>query len=290
MSKRKKHFLLTLITMMLTAALFLTGCQSDDKAAPKEDAKQAEKPSGNLILATTTSTQDSGLLDELIPMFEKENDVKVKTIAVGSGRALEMGKLGEADALLVHAPADEEALEESKDVINRQLVMHNDFIIVGPKEDPAGIKGLSVQDALKKISESQSIFVSRGDDSGTHKKELALWKEVNIQPSGTFYQETGSGMGDTLKVAFEKGGYTLADRGTYLALNKDVPLEILVQGDDSLLNIYHVMQVNPDKSDKINAPAAKAFVEFMIDQDTQKTIKEFGVDKYGEPLFFPDAK
>ncbi|WP_042345605.1 substrate-binding domain-containing protein [Bacillus massiliigorillae] len=291
MKIRNKSLFFYLMIMVLSAALLVAGCSNTKDDKSKEDNKQtAEKASGDLILATTTSTQDSGLLDELIPMFEEQTDVRVKTIAVGSGRALEMAKSGEADALLVHAPADEEKLVESKDVTNRKLVMHNDFIIVGPKEDPAGIKGLPVQEALKKIYESKNIFVSRGDDSGTHKKELALWKEINIEPSGQYYQETGSGMGDTLKVAFEKGGYTLADRGTYLALKNDVKLEILVQGDDSLLNIYHAMQVNPEKSDKINSAAAKAFVEFMVNKDTQKTIKEFGVDKYGEPLFFPDAK
>lgn len=293
MKRQNKNIFFYLMIMMLSAALLVAGCSNKDEGSKEENQQTAEKsakPSGDLILATTTSTQDSGLLDELIPMFEKQTDVRVKTIAVGSGRALEMGKLGEADALLVHAPTDEEKLVESKDVINRKLVMHNDFIIVGPKEDPAGIKGLPIQEALKKIYESQNIFVSRGDDSGTHKKELALWKEINIEPTGQYYQETGSGMGDTLKVAFEKGGYTLADRGTYLALQKDVKLEILVQGDESLLNIYHVMQVNPKKSDKINDEAAKAFVEFMVNKDTQKVIKEFGVEQYGEPLFFPDAK
>lgn len=295
MNFKRKNILMLLFTMMLTAALLLTGC-SDTKEENKKDepqtAQKEEKPkvSGDLILATTTSTQDSGLLDVLVPMFEEQTDVKVKPIAVGSGKALEMGENGEADILLVHAPSDEEKLEANKDVTNRQLVMHNDFIIVGPKEDPAGIKGLTIQEALKKINESQNLFVSRGDDSGTHKKELGLWKEVGITPSGKMYQETGSGMGDTLKVAYEKSGYTLTDRATYLALKETVGLEILVEGDDSLLNIYHVMQVNPEKSDKINEEAAEAFVEFMINEDTQKTIGEFGVDKYGEALFFPDAK
>jgi tungstate transport system substrate-binding protein len=282
---------------LLFAAFIMSGCSAEKEAQPASNkekettsaATENKNLSGELILATTTSTQDSGLLDVLIPLFEEQTDVMVKTIAVGTGKALEMGKTGEADVLLVHAPADEEKLVESKDAVNRQLVMHNDFMIVGPKEDPAGVKGKTVQEALKKITESDALFVSRGDDSGTHKKELALWKEAGIEPSGKMYQETGQGMGDTLKVASEKGGYTITDRGTYLALKDNLDMDILVEGDDRLLNIYHVMQVNPEKSEKINGDAAKAFVEFMIDPDTQKVIGEFGVKEFGEPLFFPDA-
>jgi tungstate transport system substrate-binding protein len=282
---------------LLFAAFIMSGCSAEKEAQPASNkekettsaAAENKNLSGELILATTTSTQDSGLLDVLIPLFEEQTDVMVKTIAVGTGKALEMGKTGEADVLLVHAPADEEKLVESKDAVNRQLVMHNDFMIVGPKEDPAGVKGKTVQEALKKITESDALFVSRGDDSGTHKKELALWKEAGIEPSGKMYQETGQGMGDTLKVASEKGGYTITDRGTYLALKDNLDMDILVEGDDRLLNIYHVMQVNPEKSEKINGDAAKAFVEFMIDPDTQKVIGEFGVKEFGEPLFFPDA-
>ncbi len=244
----------------------------------------------DLILATTTSTVDTGLLDVLTPIFEKKTGYKVKTIAVGTGQALAMGEKGEADVLLVHAPEAEQKLVDSKAVINYQLVMHNDFVIVGPANDPAGIKGKPSAEALKAISAKQALFVSRGDDSGTHKKERSVWKNAGISPAGSkWYQESGQGMGATLLLASEKLGYTLTDRGTYLAQKKNIKLEILSEGDKALLNIYHVTQVNPDKFNKVNGPGAKAFVEFMVAPETQKIIAEFGKDKYGLPLFFPDA-
>ncbi len=246
--------------------------------------------SKDVILSTTTSTVDSGLLDDLIPLFEKKTGFRVKTIAVGTGQALAMGEKGEADVLLVHAPASEKKLVDTGVVINYQLVMHNDFIIVGPAADPAKIKGKTAADAYKAIDASGAIFVSRGDDSGTHKKELSLWKDANVVLTGKpWYQESGQGMGATLLMASEKAGYTLTDRATYLAQKANVKLEILSEGDKPLLNIYHVMQVNPEKFSKVNTAGAKAFVEFMIAPETQKVIGEFGKDKYGASLFFPDA-
>jgi len=246
--------------------------------------------SKDVILSTTTSTVDSGLLDDLIPLFEKKTGFRVKTIAVGTGQALAMGEKGEADVLLVHAPASEKKLVDTGVAINYQLVMHNDFIIVGPAVDPAKIKGKTAVDAYKAIDASGAVFVSRGDDSGTHKKELSLWKDANVVLTGkTWYQESGQGMGATLLMASEKAGYTLTDRATYLAQKANVKLEILSEGDKPLLNIYHVMQVNPEKFSKVNAAGAKAFVEFMIAPETQKVIGEFGKDKYGASLFFPDA-
>jgi len=246
--------------------------------------------SKDVILSTTTSTVDSGLLDDLIPRFEKKTGFRVKTIAVGTGQALAMGEKGEADVLLVHAPASEKKLVDAGVVINYQLVMHNDFIIVGPAADPAKIKGKTAADAYKAIDAGGAVFISRGDDSGTHKKELSLWKEANVVPSGKpWYQESGQGMGATLLMASEKAGYTLTDRATYLAQKANVKLEILSEGDKPLLNIYHVMQVNPEKFSKVNAAGAKAFVEFMIAPETQKVIGEFGKAKYGAALFFPDA-
>jgi tungstate transport system substrate-binding protein len=244
-----------------------------------------------LILATTTSTQDSGLLDVLVPMFEEETGYNVKTVAVGTGAALAMGERGEADVLLVHAPTSELPLIENGDCISRKLVMHNDFVIVGPPSDPAGISGTSdAAAALSTIADSQAIFISRGDDSGTNKKELSLWEKAGIDPSGqSWYQETGQGMGASLTVTSEKQGYTLTDRATYLATQANLELDIFTQGDPLLLNIYHVMQVNPNKSDKINGEGAKAFVDFIIAPATQEVIRTFGVDKYGQPLFFPDA-
>ncbi len=251
-------------------------------AAPKQK---------NLILATTTSTQDTGLLDVLIPIFEKETGYFVKTIAVGSGQAMAMGQKGEADVLLVHSPDAEKKFMDEGFGVNRRLVMHNDFIIVGPESDPARIKGTkSSADTLKKIASANALFVSRGDNSGTHAKEKTLWKKAAITPAGQkWYQETGLGMGQTLNVASEKKGYTLADRGTYLALKKNLGLVILVEGDQALLNIYHVIDVNSAKWPKVNAEGAKAFANFMVSKKTQDIVKTFGVEKFGSPLFFPDA-
>ena len=244
-----------------------------------------------LILATTTSTQDSGLLDVLVPLFEKEGGYKVKTIAIGSGQAMKMGEKGEADVLLVHSPDAEKRFMSEGSGANRRLVMHNDFIIAGPAADPANLKSATGSvDAMKRIAAKNALFISRGDNSGTHAKEKALWKSSGIDPdSGKWYQQTGLGMGQTLNVAAEKRGYILTDRATYLAMKKVLGLEILYQGDNSLLNIYHVIEVNPAKHPKVNAPGAKAFAEFMISGKTQQIIRKFGVDRFGSPLFFPDA-
>jgi tungstate transport system substrate-binding protein len=268
-----------LLSGIAVSLLFITGIATG-QAQPKA-----------IILATTTSTQDSGLLDMLLPIFEKETGYFVKTIAVGSGQAMAMGQKGEADVLLVHSPAAETKFVAEGYGINRRLVMHNDFIIVGPPEDPAKIKGIkSSSEAFKRIASAKTLFLSRGDNSGTHAKEKAIWKAAGINPEGgKWYQQTGLGMGQTLNVAAEKKGYTLADRGTYLALKKNLGLGILVEGDAILLNIYHVIEVNPVKWPKINVAGAKAFADFMVSKETQNIIKTFGVDKFGSPLFFPDA-
>jgi len=244
-----------------------------------------------IILATTTSTQDSGLLDVLLPIFEKKTAYFVKTIAVGSGQAMAMGQKGEADVLLVHSPSAEKKFMADGYGVNRRLVMHNDYIVVGPSEDPAKMKGLkSSQEAFKKIASTKALFLSRGDNSGTNAKEKEIWKAAGINPEAEkWYQQTGLGMGQTLNVAAEKKGYTLADRGTYLALKKNLNLDILVEGDAILLNIYHVIEVNPAKWPKVNAAGAKAFSDFMVSSETQGVVKTFGVDKFGSPLFFPDA-
>ncbi len=244
-----------------------------------------------VILATTTSTQDSGLLDVLLPIFEKKTSYFVKTIAVGSGQAMAMGQKGEADVLLVHSPDAEKKFMAESYGINRRLVMHNDFIIVGPPEDPAKIKGMkSSVEAFKRMASTKALFISRGDNSGTNAKEKAIWKVAGIKPEGEkWYQQTGLGMGQTLSVAAEKKGDTLADRGTYLALKKSLGLDILVEGDAILLNIYHVIEVNPAKWPKVNNAGAKAFADFMVSKEIQGIIKTFGVDKFGSPLFFPDA-
>jgi len=251
----------------------------------------AQTQQKTIILATTTSTQDSGLLDVLLPIFEKKTGYFVKTIAVGSGQAMAMGQKGEADVLLVHSPDAEKKFVAEGDGINRRLIMHNDFIIVGPPEDPAKINGMkSSPESFKKIAPAKALFLSRGDNSGTHSKEKAIWKSAGVNPEGEkWYQQTGLGMGETLNVAAEKKGYTLTDRGTYLALKKSLKLDILVEGDPILLNIYHVIEVNPAKWPKVNGAGAKAFADFMVSKETQDIIKSFGVDKFGSPLFFPDA-
>ncbi len=246
--------------------------------------------SREVILATTTSTQDSGLLDVLVPAFEKETGYSVKTIAVGSGQALRLGEQGEADVILAHSPQAEEDFVAAGHGIERQPVMHNDFVIVGPREDPAGIAGVSsAADALKRIAQSGAVFLSRGDQSGTNARELALWKNAGVEPSGGWYQETGQGMGATLTIAEEKRGYTLSDRGTYLSQRHNLHLSVLVQGDPGLFNIYHVMVVNPEKHSKVNADGARAFADFVTSAQTQELIRGFGIDQFGEPLFVPDA-
>ncbi len=243
-----------------------------------------------LILATTTSTQDSGLLDMLVPLFQEQTGYTVQTVAVGTGAALKMGEEGNADVLLVHAPAAEKELMNAGFGKDRFLVMHNDFIIVGPAADPAGIKGGGPADAFRAIFEKSAAFVSRGDDSGTHKMELSFWKKAELDPAGKeWYIESGQGMGATLTIASEKGAYTLTDRATYLASKDNLELEILVEGNKTLLNVYHVITINTEKWPKANYEGALAFAKFLTDPETQKIIAEFGVDKYGQPLFFPDA-
>ncbi|MEW6141627.1 MAG: substrate-binding domain-containing protein [Chloroflexota bacterium] len=260
-------------------------------SACAQPASTPKPANPDIILATTTSTQDSGLLSALLPVFQKKTGYNVKTIAVGSGQAMTMGERGEADVLLVHSPDAEKKFMEANHGTIRLLVMHNDFVIVGPASDPAGIKGMkSALDAAKKIAEKKAIFISRGDNSGTHALELKLWKTAGIDPKGqSWYQSTGQGMGATLGITAEKGAYTITDRATQLATVKNTSLAILVEGDPILLNVYHVIQVNPNKSTQINAEGAKAFADFMVNAETQKLIGQFGVDKYGSPLFFADA-
>ncbi len=290
MQKFRGLFLTSIIAFLL---LFVTACgggKEEDTETKDTTAKTEEnaKPE-NLILATTTSTQDSGLLDELIPLFEEEHNYNVQTIAVGTGQALEMGTKGEADVLLVHAPEAEEEVVASGDAINRKRVMYNDYIIVGPNTDPAGIKGLPIAEAFEKVIAENAVFVSRGDDSGTHKKEMGIWKKLEKTPSdNASYMETGQGMGATLQIANEKDGYTLTDRATFLAQEENLTnLQIVVEKEEDLLNVYHVMQVNHEKHDKVNAEGAQAFVEFMVSDETQKVIEEFGKEEFGQALFTP---
>lgn len=288
------RFLVSILVIAVLAAA-VGGCGG---TKPAEEGKPSGTPENKpgaqakreVILATTTSTVDTRLLDVLLPLFESKTGYKVKPLSLGSGQAMAMGERGEADALLVHVPKDEQKLVQSGVVVNRQLVMHNDFIIVGPPNDPAKIKGVkSAADAFRAISQEKATFVSRADDSGTHKKEKQIWSSTGIKPSGSWYMESGVGMGETLNIASEKSGYTLTDRGTYLARKSTLRLVPVVEGDPVLLNVYHVMQVNPAKFEKVNAEGAKALVEFMVSKEAQEIIRTYGVDKYGEPLFFPDA-
>ncbi|HYN48979.1 MAG TPA: substrate-binding domain-containing protein [Candidatus Nanopelagicales bacterium] len=252
----------------------------------------ATAPAGmeNLILATTTSTQDSGLLDVLVPAFEQATGYVVKTVAVGSGQAMTMGKECNADVLLVHSPAAEAEFMDAGSGVDRRLIMHNDFVIVGPAADPAAIKGTAkAADALAKIAAAEATFVSRADKSGTNAKELGLWKAANITPQGAWYLESGQGMGATLQITSEKGGYTLTDRATYLATKDSLSLDILVEGDAGLLNVYHVISVNPAKCPGVNAAGATAFADFLTSADGQAMIGEFGKDTFGQSLFVPDA-
>lgn len=275
----------------IIAALFLFATVLSACAPAEPPATTAAPGNPNLILATTMSTQDSGLLDVLVPMFEKQTGYKVQTIAVGSGEAMKMGEEGNADVLLVHAPASEKTFMEAGNGTDRFLIMHNDFVIVGPASDPAGIKGMtSAKDAFTAIYKVNSPFITRGDDSGTHKKELGLWKSAELDPAGqAWYIETGQGMGASMLVASEKEAYILTDRATYLANKENYQLDLLVEGDNSLLNIYHVITVNQIKWPKVNYQGALAFAQFMIDPATQAVISQFGVDKFGQPLFYPDA-
>ncbi|MDN5293761.1 MAG: tungstate transport system substrate-binding protein [Eubacteriales bacterium] len=278
----KRPLLLTFFCLGLLLLLVAGGCSTAKNSAKKE-----------IILATTTSTQDSGLLDVLIPAFEKKYGYKVKVIAVGSGQAIAMGAKGRADVLLTHAPA-----AEKKELVDKGLVkdyrqvMYNDFLLVGPPEDPAGVRGEKVLTALKKIAAGHFLFLSRGDDSGTHKKELELWQKAGIKPGGAWYQETGTGMGQTLDIALEKKGYTLTDRATFLTFvrNRKEKMIVVAEKDPELLNYYHVAAVNPDKFPAVNYRGAKAFVDFLTGEEGQKMIAAFGQKEFGQSLFIPAAK
>jgi tungstate transport system substrate-binding protein len=246
--------------------------------------------STTVILSTTTSTQDSGLLDVLVPLFEKKAGYTVKTLSVGTGQALALAARGEADVALVHAPALEKKYVAEGKLLNRRLVMYNDFVLIGPADDPAKVKGIAgAVEALKKIAGERARFVSRGDKSGTNLLELALWKQAGIEPAGAWYIESGQGMGQTLGIANDRRAYTITDRGTYLAFQKRITLPVMVEGDRPLLNIYSVMEVNPANGRRINVAGGRAFAEFILSPETQAVIKAFGIDTYGQPLFVPIA-
>jgi tungstate transport system substrate-binding protein len=290
-----------LFALLAALAMVLSACAGTatitEAPAPELTSAPAEPENpvpgeGRMVLATTTSTQDSGLLDYLLPMFEQEAGTQVDVIAVGSGQALQLGQDGNADVLLVHSPAKEKEFMEAGHGVRRELVMYNDFIIVGPESDLAGIKGMtSAADAFKKLSETQSSFISRGDESGTHSKELAIWKAAGIEPAGDWYVSAGQGMGEVLTMANESQAYTLSDRATYLARQKEgLDLAILVEGDKALFNPYGVITVDPAKTPAIQAALANQFIDWLISVPTQEKISQFGMGEFGQSLFVPDSQ
>ena len=278
---KKNRFLFSIILLL---CLVLTACTSPAATTAPESAKK-------LILATTTSTQDSGLLEYLLPDFEKANDVKIDVIAVGTGQALQLGEDGNADVLLVHSRAKEDEFMNNNHGVRREDVMYNDFIILGPEDDPAGIKGLTnAVEAFQKIAETQAKFISHGDNSGTHTKEKSIWQKAAIEPAGDWYVSSGQGMGEVLTMADEQQAYTLSDRATYLARTKQgLKLPILVEGDKTLFNPYGVIAVNPEKNTKIQTELANQFIDWLISLPVQEKIAEFGKADFGVSLFTPNS-
>lgn len=273
----------------LVLVFLLAGCAAP-AAQPAPSISPSPSPARpDLLLATTTSTQDSGLLDVLIPDFQQKTGYKVKTSAVGTGAALAIGARGDADVVLVHAPSLEADFMKQGNGDRRLFVMHNDFIVVGPPSDPAKIKGKPVLDALKALAATQTAFISRGDNSGTDVLEKSLWKQAGITPAKPWYVEAATGMGQTLQIASEKNAYTITDRATYLSQKSHLQLDILNGGDPPLLNYYHVITVSSTKFPKVNSAGANAFADYLVHPDTQKLIASFGLDKFGQQLFFPDA-
>jgi len=275
-----KPVALLLTGVLLTTALVGCATQEPDSETPR-----------TLILATTTSTEDSGLLDYILPVFEQEYNATVAVIAVGTGQAMEIGKAGDADVLMVHAPALEDEFMQDGHGIRREDLMYNDFLVVGPSDDPAGIAGMEqAATALARLAEAEATFISRGDGSGTHVKEDDIWSAAGIDPSGDWYISAGQGMGDVLTMADEEQAYTLSDRAAYLARTLlDIDLVILVEGDPVLFNPYGVIAVDPGKSPEINSELANQLIDWLISMSTQEMISEFGVEEFGMPLFTPDS-
>lgn len=275
--KRNRNLIAAVVLALFTLTLFpaMAGAQAVEST---------------MTLSTTTSTQDSGLLDVLVPVFEKKYKTKVKVVAVGTGQAIEMGKRGDADVLLVHSRKAEDEFVASGYGVNRRDVMHNEFLIIGPNNDPAKLKGMKdAAEAFKKIATAKAPFVSRGDQSGTHKKELDIWKKAGITPKGDWYIEAGQGMGNTLMMGNEKKAYVLTDEATYLSWRNKIDLKEVVKGDKILFNPYGVIAVNPEKYPAIHHKAATAFIDFITGIEGQSIIYTFGKDKYGKALFTADA-
>lgn len=280
----KKLFVVVLI---LCLTFTMMACNNDEN---KTNGVELENKT--LILATTTSTENSGLLDAILPVFEEKTGITVDVVAIGTGAALQKGRDGDADILLVHAKTSEETFVAEGHGTKRSDVMYNDFVIVGPESDPANLKAIGddVTKAYQTLLESETIFVSRGDDSGTHKKEKQIWSDAGLEPSGEWYYEVGKGMGGTLSMTDELQGYTMTDRATYLSMQDVLELVIVIEGDAKLFNQYGIIPVNPDKNDYINHQAATMFEEWLLSTEAQNLIKDFGVEEFGQPLFVPNAQ
>ena len=285
------------VVLLFVLLLLLIACggsqEKETESAAAEDAPAVEADEGErqFILATTTSTENSGLLTAILPDFTEKTGITAEVVAVGTGQALSLGESGDADVLLVHARAREDAFMEAGHGSRREDVMYNDFVILGPPQDPAGIAGMQdAAAAFAAVAATQAPFVSRGDDSGTHTKEKAIWESAGIEPAGDWYISAGQGMGAVLTMADEEQAYTLSDRATYLARTlAGTELEILVEGDPVLFNPYGVIAVNPAKGDHIKADEATQFIDWLISLPTQKLIAEFGIEEFGDPLFTPDS-
>ncbi|KPU46114.1 PBP superfamily domain protein [Oxobacter pfennigii] len=298
--KSKLKSIVSVLAITAALLLMLVGCGSGSNTQPTPTPTPETTPpvteaagSKSIIMATTTSTQDSGLLDYLLPIFTQDTGIEPKVVAVGTGQAIKLGEAGDADVLLVHAKAQEEAFVSAGHGLERFDVMYNDFILIGPKDDPAKVNanaGSDISKALEFINNNKITFISRGDESGTHTMEKNLWKGINITPEGDWYVSAGKGMGAVIQMADEKKAYTIADRATYLAMRDDVDLGIIVEGDSKLQNQYGVIAVNPNKNTNINAEGAQKFIEWILSDKVQGLISEFGKDKYGQSLFIPNAK
>jgi len=261
----------------ILALTILAGCGRSAEESPK-----------TITLATTTSMQDSGMLDVLLPAFKQQTGIEVQVVAVGSGQAMEIGRRGDADVLITHSPAAERKFVDEGYGIDQQQVMFNDFVLVGPQDDPAKVASTeSAEDALRKIADAKQTFLSRGDDSGTHQKELTLWRKAQIEPTGAWYLKGGVGMAQALRMASERNGYTLSDRGTFLALQDELRLKVLHEGDPMLENPYSVTVINPEKHPETNVDAAREFAKFLRSPPARQLISEFGAERFGRPLFQP---
>jgi|SRR5659263_106828 len=285
--------LFTKIILVLILSSLITGCVQQ---APTGNITYIATPTSTIsgpqkmLLATTTSTCDTGLLDVFNKRFEQENNVEISTICEGTGKAIATGELGAADVLMVHAVQAEIKAVANGSFINRTYMMYNYFVIIGPENDPAGIRNASnATDAFSKIAAKQSQFISRGDNSGTHIMELSIWKAANITPAGEWYQSVGKGMGDTITTSDIKNGYTLSDRGTYLAMKGKINLRILFESDQKyLFNPYHVMAVNPVKFPNVKYDLAMKYINYATSAQGQDIIRNYGKDKFGEALFVPE--